>query len=132
MFTFLLSNINLCPMTFVLKDKLVPDTLPGLRNVGQRHLPVRLVVEVQRPGLVHLLQLLPVPEVQGQVRGDDGLADDLQHLLVLAGAQGGEDVVPFQLRGHKHTPPVTRTLSARANPPPREGKSASGRHLAHQ
>lgn len=33
MFTFLLSNINLCPMTFVLKDKLVPNTLPGLRNV---------------------------------------------------------------------------------------------------
>lgn len=63
-----------------------------------------LVVEVQRPCLVHLLQLLPVPEVQGEVGGDDGFADDLQHLLVLAGAQGGEDVVPFQLLRDQRTP----------------------------
>lgn len=74
---------------------------------------MRLVIEVQRPGLVHLFQLLPVPEVQGQVRGDDGLADDLQHLLVLAGAQGGEDVVPFQLRKTQtHTADDQHALAA--------------------
>lgn len=68
-----------------------------------------LIIEVQRAGLVHLLQLLPVPEVQSKVSGNDGFADDLQHVLVLAGAQGGEDVVPFQLQetqthstSHKH------------------------------
>lgn len=55
-------------------------------------------MKVQRPRLVHLLQLLPVPKVESEVSGDDGFADDLQHLLVLAGAQSGEDVVSFQLQ----------------------------------
>ena len=80
-------------------------TLPGLLNFKKRFLPMWLVIQVQRPGLVHLFQLLPVPEVQSEVRGDDGFADDLKHLLVFAGAQGGEDVVPFQLGGDtsRHT-----------------------------
>lgn len=71
--------------------------LPGLLNFQKRFLPMWLVIKVQRPSLVHLFQLLPVPEVQSEVRGDDGFADDLKHLLIFAGAQGGEDVVPFQL-----------------------------------
>lgn len=76
---------------------------------------MRLVVEVQRPRLVHLLQLLPVPKVQGEVSGDDGFADDLQHLLVLAGAQGGEDVVPFQLQRDQRKITNSSTPSLRAS-----------------
>lgn len=73
-----------------------------------------LVVEVQRPCLVHLLQLLPVPKVEGEVGGDDGFADDLQHLLVLAGAQRGEDIVPFQLqRDQRKTTNSTHTQLSR-------------------
>lgn len=59
--------------------------------------PVRAVVEVQRAHRQKLRQLLVVVEVQGEVGGDDGLPDDLQHLLVLAGIQVGENIVPFQL-----------------------------------
>lgn len=59
--------------------------------------PVRVVVKVQRTGGEKLRQLLVVVEVQGKVRGDDGLTDDLQHLLILAGIQVGENIVPFQL-----------------------------------
>ena len=58
---------------------------------------MRVVVEVQRPRGVQLGQLLAVAEVQGKVGGDDGLADDLEDLLVLAGSQVGENIVPFQL-----------------------------------
>lgn len=56
-----------------------------------------MVVEVQAAGGEQLRQLLAVTEVKGKVRRDDGLADDLQHLLVLAGSQVGENIVPFQL-----------------------------------
>ena len=56
-----------------------------------------MVVQVQRLRGQQLAQLLVVVEVQGEVRGDDGLPDDLQHLLVLAGIQVGENIVPFQL-----------------------------------
>lgn len=59
--------------------------------------PVWVVVQVQRTRGQQLRQLLVVVEVQGEVRGDDGLPDDLQHLLVLAGIQVGENIVPFQL-----------------------------------
>lgn len=59
--------------------------------------PVRVVVEVQCAGAQELRQLLVVVKVQRQVGGDDGLPDDLQHLLVLAGIQVGENIVPFQL-----------------------------------
>ena len=59
--------------------------------------PVWVVVQVQRLRGQQLAQLLVVVEVQGEVRGDDGLPDDLQHLLVLAGIQVGENIVPFQL-----------------------------------
>lgn len=72
-------------------------------------------MEVQRPRLVHLLQLLPVPKVQGEVSGDDGFADDLQHLLVLAGAQGGEDVVPFQLQRDQRKTTNSSTPSLKAS-----------------
>lgn len=47
--------------------------------------PVWVVVQVQRLRGQQLRQLLVVVEVQGQVRGNDGLPDDLQHLLILAG-----------------------------------------------
>lgn len=56
-----------------------------------------MVVEVERAPRQKLRQLLVVVEVQGEVGGDDGLPDDLQHLLVLAGIQVGENIVPFQL-----------------------------------
>lgn len=59
--------------------------------------PVWVVVQVQRVRGQQLRQLLTVVEVQGEVRGDDGLADYLQHLLILAGIQVGENIVPFQL-----------------------------------
>lgn len=82
-----------------------------------------LVVEVQRPCLVHLLQLLPVPKVQCEVSGDDGFADDLQHLLVLAGAQGGEDVVPFQLqRDQRKTTSSTQDAKCHRNDELREAQ----------
>lgn len=72
-------------------------------------------MEVQRPRLVHLLQLLPVPKVQGEVSGDDGFADDLQHLLILAGAQSGEDVVPFQLQRDQRKATISSTPSLKAS-----------------
>lgn len=72
-------------------------------------------MEVQRPRLVHLLQLLPVPKVQGEVSGNDGFADDLQHLLILAGAQGGEDVVPFQLQRDQRKTTISSTPSLKAS-----------------
>lgn len=56
-----------------------------------------MVVQVQRTQGQQLRQLLVVVEVQGEVRGYDCLSDDLQHLLVLAGIQVGENIVPFQL-----------------------------------
>ena len=56
-----------------------------------------VVVQIQPANGQQLRQLLVVVEVQGKVCGDDGLADDLQHLLVLAGIQVGENIVPFQL-----------------------------------
>lgn len=56
-----------------------------------------MVVEVQRLRGQQLCQLLVVVKVEGEVRGDDGLPDDLQHLLILAGIQVGENIVPFQL-----------------------------------
>lgn len=56
-----------------------------------------MVAQVQCARSHQLRQLLVVVEVQGQVRGNDGLPDDLQHLLVLAGIQVGENIVPFQL-----------------------------------
>lgn len=59
--------------------------------------PVRVVVQVQCVRGQQLRQLLVVVKVQGKVRGDDGLSDYLQHLLVLAGIQVGENIVPFQL-----------------------------------
>lgn len=56
-----------------------------------------VVAEVQHTRGLELRQLVVVTEVQGEVRGDDGLPDDLQHLFVLAGIQVGENIVPFQL-----------------------------------
>lgn len=44
-----------------------------------------MVVKVQPARGQQLRKLLVVVEVQGEVRGDDGLPDDLQHLLVLDG-----------------------------------------------
>lgn len=86
-----------------------------------------LVVEVQRPCLVHLLQLLPVPKVQCEVSGDDGFADDLQHLLVLAGAQGGEDIVPFQLqRNQRKTTSSTQNAKCHCNDELREAQGLFG------
>lgn len=64
---------------------------------SRRRSPVRVVVKVQPTRGQQLWQLLVVVEVQGEVRGDDGLPDDLQHLLVLDGIQVGENIVPFQL-----------------------------------
>lgn len=59
--------------------------------------PVGVVIQVQAAWGQELCELLMVVEVQGQVGGNDGLPDDLQHLLVLAGIQVGENIVPFQL-----------------------------------
>lgn len=59
--------------------------------------PVGMVVQIQRTWGQHLRQLVVVVEVEGEVCGDDGLSNDLQHLLVLAGSQVGENIVPFQL-----------------------------------
>lgn len=59
--------------------------------------PVWMVVQVQATGGQELRQLLVVVEVEGKVGGDDSLPNDLQHLLVLAGIQVGENIVPFQL-----------------------------------
>lgn len=56
-----------------------------------------MVVQVQRACVQQLSKLLAVAKVECQVSGDDGFADDLQHLLVLAGSQVGENIVPFQL-----------------------------------
>ena len=56
-----------------------------------------VVAEVQASCGQHLGQLFAVAEVECQVGGDDSLADDLQHLLVLSGSQVGENIVPFQL-----------------------------------
>lgn len=95
----------------------------GLLAFAKSFLPMGLVVEVQRPCLVHLLQLLPVPKVQCEVSGDDGFADDLQHLLVLAGAQGGEDVVSFQLqRDQRKTTSSTQNAKCHRNDELREAQ----------
>lgn len=59
--------------------------------------PVGMVVQVQRACAQQISKLLAVAKVECQVGGDDGFADDLQHLLVLAGSQVGENIVPFQL-----------------------------------
>lgn len=56
-----------------------------------------MVVKVQPPSGEQLRELVAVAEVEGEVGGDDGLADDLEDLLVLAGSQVGENIVPFQL-----------------------------------
>lgn len=56
-----------------------------------------MVVQVQSSGTQQVGELLSVAKVKGQVGGNDGLADDLQHLLILAGSQVGENIVPFQL-----------------------------------
>lgn len=93
--------------------------------------PVGLVVEVQRARLVHLLQLLPVAEVEGEVRGDDGFADDLKHLLVLAGAQGGEDVVPFQLWRQAHSDRHLLAPAACSVPPMRAGLQSQSLFLCY-
>jgi hypothetical protein len=97
-FTFF-CQANLCQMPFLLfKCQFIPGNTSWASNFGKVVLPMRLIVKVKRSGLVHLLQLLPVSEVQGKVGGDDGFADDLEHLLILTGAQRGENVMPFQLR----------------------------------
>lgn len=59
--------------------------------------PVSTVVQVQRPCGQQFSQLLAVAKVQGEVCSNDGLSDDLQHLLILTGSQVGENIVPFQL-----------------------------------
>lgn len=46
---------------------------------------------------MQLLKLFSVSKIQGKVCGNDGFPDDLEYLLILAGAQIGEDIVPFQL-----------------------------------
>lgn len=46
---------------------------------------------------MQLFKLFSVSKIQGKVGGDDGFPDDLKYLLIFAGAQIGEDIVPFQL-----------------------------------
>ncbi len=59
--------------------------------------PVSTVVQVQCTCGQHFSQLLAVAKIQGEVCSNDGLPDDLQHLLILTGSQVGENIVPFQL-----------------------------------
>lgn len=58
---------------------------------------------------MQLFQLFSVSKVQGKICSNDGFADDLQNLLILTGAQSGEDIVPFQL--WKSKKPIKSTSS---------------------
>lgn len=91
--------------------------------------PVGVVVQVQCTCAQEVSKLLAVAKVERQVGGDDGFADDLQHLLVLAGSQVGENIVPFQLWETKrsikkqklHLGGIRLGWAASAKPPKKKG-----------
>lgn len=52
---------------------------------------------------MQLFKLFSISKIQGKVCGNNGFPDDLKYLLIFAGAQIGEDIVPFQLWKSKNT-----------------------------